>query len=174
MSVAEAESVVEAFVSAGGSLLFVPTGGGAGLQPAAVPFSQSFDETVACPGGGSIGVSGTLSGDIDDQGGTGTVSMEVRQVHSSCTATASSNGSVWTFDGAPGVDQDFDWTVSETQVAMSGTQRGTIAFSGPASGTCAIDLSFDFSVDATGRNLNGSVSGSVCGVDVSDTFSFTD
>jgi hypothetical protein len=167
---AEAQVMMEALVQAGGSLFLAPpTGpGGSPGAPSSVPFSDGFDTTVSCPVAGQLRVSGTVSGDVNPEG-DGTVSLQVRQVHDGCTATASSDGSTWTFDGNPDVQLGLEWTTSGTDVALSGSQVGGIAWSsGDRSGTCAIDLSYGFDVDPAAQAASGSIRGTVCGYAVAE------
>lgn len=168
LTAAEAEAMMEALVSAGGAFFFAPpVSFGA---PALQPTSEDFDETIPCPGGGNVRLTGTVSSDMDNDG-NGTLSMNVTQVHDGCTATAQSNGSTWTFDGDPSVQVAFEWVLSETAISVSGTQSGSIAYSsGGKSGSCATQLSYDFSVGNDGQTVSGTVNGSVCGIDVSDSF----
>lgn len=168
LTTAQAEAMMEALVSAGGGFFFFPPVGVDG--PAAQPSSENFDETVPCQGGGNVRLTGTITSDTNNDG-TGTLSLDVTQVHNGCAATASSDGSTWTFDGAPSLQVSFDWVLTETTISFSGSQSGNIAYaSGDLSGTCAMSLSYDFDIGSTGQSISGNVQGSVCGVNVSDNF----
>ena len=161
---AEAEIMMEALFEAGG---FFVTGTGGG--PAGVVVT--VDETVGCPGGGNVNVSGSL--DIDEQ--TGNFDYTITQTHNNCTSTAPSDGSTWTFDGNPNVTIDLDATVSETAFDMNGSQTGAISWSGKGkNGSCSIDITYDFSGSQDGSSFSGSIQGSVCGISISDNISISD
>lgn len=173
----EAESMIEALAEAGGFGFGIGLGAGASATaPEGVTIGPvTFEETTACPQGGSIAMAGSYSADIDDETGHGTYQYELVQTHDACTATAASDGSTWTFDGSPDITIDFAWTFDQTAYEFQGTQTGGIAFSGSGkSGTCQIDLTYDFSGDQSGTTYSGSVAGSVCGVSVSHSTTISD
>lgn len=157
LSETETEVMMEALVEAGG--LFVASFGAAG-GPAPVEQSFPIDETESCPGGGSIDLEGNAT--IDDEAGF--LDWNLTQTHQSCVVTASSDNSTWTFDGSPNIAIDFELLFTETNFDMNGTQVGGIAWSRDnRSGTCSINLSYDFNADQNGENFTGQIQGSVCG-----------
>ncbi len=158
----EAEVMLEALVEAGGfglgalSMMGSPSAG--------IAASTQFDisETVPCPEGGSIAMDGSVS--VDE--GQETMEWTFTQTHQSCQVSAPDDGSGWLFDGSPSVVSSFAMVFSETQFSMQGSEEGGIAWeTGGRSGTCSIDVSYDFS--GTESTLTGTVSGTVCGNDIS-------
>ena len=116
-------------------------------------------------------MSGQIDGTLDDQTGTGTLDFSVTQTHEACESTAESDGSVWTFDGDPNLALDFEMTIGESDMTIAGSQTGGIAWSsGGRSGTCQIDVTYDFS--GSGSSFAGVASGAVCGFDVTENVSY--
>lgn len=169
LSQAEAEIMMEALAEAGG---LVVGGFGGQAAPARAPFGPvTVDETMSCPDGGTIAVSGSFSGESNDDG-TGTVEYDFTQIHQGCRATADADGSVWTFDGDPEVTVDMLMAVTETSFDLDGTQSGAVSWAnGDRSGTCQIDVTYAFSGSESGQTFSGSVSGTVCGHQVSESVS---
>ncbi|MGD2068818.1 MAG: hypothetical protein PVI57_09130 [Gemmatimonadota bacterium] len=172
---AEATVMIEALVAAGG-FAFGTLGGGPAAAPGKVVFGPiTLELTENCPRGGTIGIQGTYSGDVDNETGLGTASFQFVQSHNACSAEAPSDGSIWTFNGSPDITIDFNYTIGATSFSLDGSQTGGIAFSGAGkTGTCAIDLDYDFSGSQDGTTFSGSVSGSVCGISVSETVTISD
>ena len=138
--------------------------------PAAVPVSETISETVPCPGGGNVVVAGTIAGDIDEDTGTGDLAFDLTHTHQGCKATAPSSGMTFTFDGDPRIELSADMTITENGFTLSGSQEGGIAWQkGDRSGSCAIDLTFDFELeDIFSEDGTGSVTGTVCGRSVTE------
>lgn len=162
LSPEEAEVMLEALVEAGGFGLGAV--GFTGSPPAGVAASTQFDisETMSCPEGGSIDVEGSISVDEAQE----SLQWTLTQTHRNCQVSSSSDGSAWLFDGSPSVVSSFNMTFSETAFSMQGSEEGGIAWeSGGRSGTCPISVSYDFS--GTENTLTGTISGTVCGNDIS-------
>ncbi len=167
---ARAAAMMDALAQAGG---FGFDGGGPAAAPARTSATLSVSKTVPCPGGGSIQLDGHYAADAG-QDGTGTYVLDVTQEHQGCTATASGDGSTWTFDGAPNVAVHFEIGVTAGGYTISGTQKGGVAWqSGGDSGTCQVDVTYDFSGSQDAQSFSGSVSGSVCGYPVSESVDVT-
>lgn len=171
LTAAEAEVMMEALAEAGG-LAVTGFGGAQAAAPSRAPFGPvSVEETVDCPQGGSIALSGSISGDTADDG-TGTVDYSFTQLHQACQSTAESAATVWTFDGDPDVTVDMEMTITESSFTMDGVQQGAVQWSSEGrSGTCGIDVTYTFSGSQSGASFSGSVSGTVCGHDVSESVS---
>lgn len=149
------------------------TAGVAGFAP---PPAGSFAvitiaETVDCPNGGTSSVNAT----IDDGGTTTTVTMSFTQGFSNCKST-SSTGRLWTFNGKPNIVTSFTGTSNPETGAfsLSGTQTGGISFSSDlGSGSCDFDLTYSMSGNENSEQFTGSVSGTVCGRNFSQSLSAT-
>lgn len=160
----EAELMMEALAQAGG--VSIPDAGDPGAGPAAVVVSIDVENEVSCPQGGSILVTGSFDGDVDEQTGQGEFSLDYTQAHRSCSVTAPSTGDDWTFDGLPDVGVDFDLLVTQDGFFLDGVQSGTVGWSTDGrSGNCTIDVTY--SVSGSETSLSGTVSGSVCGHQIS-------
>ena len=159
---AEAQAVATELLTQGfgvfGSLGSAPLAS-AGAQVA--PFSLTFDQSAACPNGGSISVSGSISGDIDEQTSAGNLQMDITQGINGCVVVY--DGDSFTVNGDPNITYQGDIEFSQT--AISGTFDMEGGFSYEASdgrrGGCGIRLSVNFS--------NQSASGQICGLSVTFT-----
>lgn len=172
LSAEEVEEMTEALAAAGafapafGVPTFSPPAGSAAREPV----SMSIDQTVSCPQGGSIGMSGNLQGDYDDETGEGAFNLAISQDYMDCVSTAESSGRTFTFGG--GMDMDLDMEVSQNSFSMDGTNQGTLQWSTSGrSGSCSVNVSYQFSGSET--SFTGQVSGTVCGVDVSQDLSMS-
>jgi len=160
----EAELMMEAIARAGG--VTIPDASDPGAGPAAVVVSIDVENEVSCPQGGSVLVTGSFDGDVDEQTGEGEFSLDYAQAHRSCSVTAPSTGDVWTFDGLPEVGVDFDLLVTQDGFFLDGIQSGTVGWSTDGrSGNCTIDVTY--SVSGSETSLSGTVTGSVCGHQIS-------
>lgn len=144
---------------------------GLGFQPAGLPVglsaqTQSFTETADCPNGGTVRVQGSAS--VNQT--TGAVTVDIRQTHNGCKS-ASSSGRVWTFNGNPNLRTQMSASVNQTTGAFSltGTITGGIRYSsGESSGSCAANITL------SGNQNGGTISGTMCGQAVNDTWSYDD
>ena len=162
----EAQEMVEALASTG---VFSPTTGGSmGMSSSAAAVPVDFEVTTSnsCPGGGSVQVQGTLTGDVNQETGAGDFQLSLEQTHQDCVASAES-GRSFTFNGSPSVNTDMDFTTTaEGSYDVTGSNTGSFDWQSEGeSGSCDVDLSYDFSGSA--ESFSGSVEGSICGVDVS-------
>mgnify|MGYP003573483402 FL=1 len=139
--------------------------------PQLVPFSFSTqaDLDAPCPLGGSVAISAavTISGDTELEGGT--ISMSMTQVHSACVARQESTGIQFTLSGNPNIVASFDASSDTSgQMSVSGGLDGALGWeTAEGSGNCVIDLSYTASGNENAGAISASVSGSVCGVSVS-------
>jgi hypothetical protein len=126
-------------------------------------------QDVACELGGVVTVTGTVSGNLDQQG-AGTLNYSFTQVHKSCMAQAE-GGMQFTLDGNPDTTMDISMDTSANGAfSLSGTYTGGIAWqTGDRNGTCSVNLSFDATGNLeTGATSSGSVTGSMCGRSVTE------
>ena len=130
-----------------------------------VTLSFSFDEERPCPEGGLAVLSGSVDGEVDSETGEGTFNFSYSLAPDGCVATHQESGRTFTFTGDPDVDVTMDLEITQTSVTATGSHEGRIAWESEGeSGTCPLDISFNFSGAETA--LSGSVSGSVCGFSV--------
>lgn len=125
----------------------------------------SVDQSAACPNGGTYGIKGSYN--FDQAGTSGTIA--ITQTYAGCKAT-STNGTLWTFNGAPNIATSFSFTSNATTGAftMSGTEKGGIdAASTVGSGRCNIDITYNMSGNQNTNTGTVSISGSVCGRTIS-------
>lgn len=165
LSAAEVEAVLSAFSSAldsaGMQAQRVAT---AAAAQASVPISESFSVTAPCELG-SIKVSGSLNGTVDEQTYASDVRMEVQWEPNGCAV--SNETTTFTLDGAPRIELVLDMTSNSDALTMSGTERGGFEFTSTDGrvGSCAVDVTYSLTID--GQGITGSASGTVCGLDAS-------
>jgi C1A family cysteine protease len=127
----------------------------------------SLDETYDCPNGGTYRSRGNISG--NDAGTQATISLT--QTYSNC-AGQSSTGTVWTFNTAPSIATNMSINVNEAAgtFSLNATQNGAFNVSSSiGSGSCVINLPMSISGNETSETLSMSVTGTVCGRNVSQT-----
>jgi len=139
--------------------------------PQAVPFSFSSqtDVSAPCPLGGTVDISAniTISGDTEVEGGT--IAADMTEVHNSCWAEQEGTGIQFTLSGKPNVVASFDADSNAAgDVSVSGSLDGVVNWETASDkGTCVIEMSYS----ASGNQLTGAatatVTGSVCGMSVS-------
>jgi len=177
LSTVEFESMVEA-MSAINSL---GVGGIIGLQQASSPAlaAQSggtftYSATEPCPIGGTIGLTGTYT--VTSSGTATTGNYTITQSYSNCQAQ-STNGTTWTFNGNPNLTLSLNFTSNEDgSFSMTGTETGGIAWGGTGkSGNCPISLNLNYSGGPSGQSYSYaySLTGTVCGTAVNESFSYT-
>lgn len=145
---------------------------GIGMSVAAVPFDFTIGpEPFDCPLGGTVEVFMSFSGDVDDATGAGTVDMGITQDHADCVVQ-SEEGMQFTLNGAPETTTDVSMSVDAAQdFTMTGAFGGGVQWAtGGRSDTCTIDLGIDASGNLQTGAITGTVSGIMCGQDVSQTF----
>ncbi len=142
------------------SELFEIAFGAGGLSPAAsapaapVPFNQSISQTKACPGGGSVSLSGNLNGTIDDVTSEGNINMTLTEDISGCVIT--SDTKKFTVNGDPNIQITASVTFTPG-ISGTFTMKGGFKYTSDdgRSGSCGIDMSVNLATEA--------VTGNVCG-----------
>lgn len=147
--------------------------GAAGFTPPPVGnlVVLTINQTVDCPNGGTSSVAAT----IDENVNTGATAMTITQGFTNCKS-ASSTGRVWTFNGKPNIVSTFNGTSNAATGAftMSGTQKGGISFSSDlGTGACDFDVTFSMSGNENTEQFSVTVSGTVCGRNISQSISGT-
>lgn len=140
--------------------------------PARTTFDYDVETTASCPGGGSVSISGSVQGDVDDQTGEGDFDVTMTQSHQDCVASSDA-GTTFTFNSSPGLQTSMDFTTtSDGSYSITGSHSGSLGWTtGEKSGSCSVDISYDFS--GSQSSFSGSAQGTVCGVDVSHSLDVT-
>ncbi len=138
--------------------------GGPNLSTAAEPINVNLDVTVPCQSGGNIGLDGSMNGDVDTQTGEGSVDVDFKWIINGCVVPTQST--TVTVQGDPHIQFAATFTFSQDSFSMDGTQAGGFSFTtgDGRSGSCAIDLSFQSSVNYTTNAVTGSFNGTICGI----------
>lgn len=164
-------AVEQGFSAAGDGSAAAPT-----AAPAAVPITFATDVvfTATCPLGGAVEVDAELSGTVDGETGRLETAMTVVQTHRACVAEGGDTGTLFTLDGAPAVtvSMDLESDAQSGDYEVEASFVGAVSWSTDGrSGTCSMDLD----VDTSGNNVTGTgtstVTGSICGITVSQTTS---
>lgn len=134
---------------------------------AAIPFERTVSHTQACEGSGTVAVSGSISGDIDETTQSGTLTLDIRADMNDCRVGTEEGQFVVNTTPDLRMQGDFSFENGQPSGNMSFTFTGSFAWAsveGDRSGSCSIDLSI--SVSATGQ---GTVTGTACGQNVSQS-----
>ncbi len=120
--------------------------------PMAAAAAEPIPNTTAdCPGGGSI----SISGDVNENGDNFTFSID--ENINNCVVMA--GGVTFTVNGDPRINISGDITINQSTFAFTGTFDMTGGFRYTSddnrSGSCAMDVSFNFGT--------GAISGTICG-----------
>jgi hypothetical protein len=144
--------------------------GSAMLESAAMLQGTSFSHTRDCPRGGSVSVTGTITGERDLETRTATMQVTTTNTHDSCVL-GNGTGRTITITGDPSI------TFTANRKLVNGAPSGlqttrkiggfTYTTSGGASGACQIDITSSF--DPVTRTFT--MKGTNCGrsIDVTTT-----
>lgn len=127
-------------------------------------------EDQACELGGVVTISGTISGDVTQEG-VGTINFSGTQEHKNC-GVQSDEGIQFTLNGNPNTTTDLTIDTQATGAfTIDGTYGGGIAWAtGDRSGTCDISINVDASGNFETETVSsGTVTGTVCGRNVDET-----
>jgi len=132
-------------------------GSAAGSGPALA--SPITPVTGTCGGGGTVTVSGDVTDNIDSQTGFGTLTFDLVEAIDACVVQTT--GTDFTVSGHPNVTVAGDLTISQGSIDGTYAMGGGFSYTADdgRAGTCGVDVSLDFS--------NLSVSGKVCGRNIS-------
>jgi hypothetical protein len=173
LSEAEAQELAAAVLTAAfTSWSYVPTGPAMADGPALAPYeySDSWEGTAPCAGGGNVAVSASVSAVGDDETGETDVDMELSQVHNNCVVQ--SGQQPFTLNGNPSLVVDLMLESDGDQsTSFDGGINGALDYEYDGrSGTCSI--AYEFAGNMTGSTGSWSVNGNVCGVSVEQQLSF--
>jgi hypothetical protein len=161
-----AQFIMSSTITAANSAQASPEG------PAMAPynFESDVDFDAPCPLGGSVGVAAhvSLSGDTEVQGGV--VTMAMTQTHKNCVGQSEETGQQFTLNGNPDLSAEFSVASdAEGNIDLSGSFQGSLAWETDGrSGACDISMTFTGSGNQLSGAGSSSVSGSVCGVSVTE------
>ena len=166
VTTAEASILIQSlFTFVGDNLpLFAPA-----AAPARVAYGELYDPNIdateECDVGGSATLTGTISGDVDNEAGTADLNVLASVDTNGCRFYIS-EVNIITLDSQPDVEFDADLVMDEVAdtetdvVAVSGTVAFTITDG--RSGTCSIDAVV--TIVSTGTGEQWTATGTVCGV----------
>lgn len=145
------------------------------MQPggtvAGVPVSIEVDQTIPCPLGGAVTVTGAITGEIPETG-TGALGLELLNQFDSCRADVNGQTLTVTTDAPVNLTGDLRVTLHQPAEVQTVALLGVIQVT-PAQGpevTC--DVSLDLALTLPTRLAQ--VTGEVCGRAVSETFSWAE
>lgn len=163
----EAADIAEELLDATFDAMASSTTAGSPLGSAplkAVPVTFPISHTESCEGSGSISVSGSISGDID-QNGSGSLSLSITETVTDCRITKNLKEFVVSSDPTLQMTGDFTFTNGQPSGVQSLSFSGSFTWtSGDGrSGGCGMNLTVTF--DPT--TATGSMTGDVCGQSIS-------
>lgn len=144
--------------------------GGSLASAAAVPINETFTRTRACPKGGQVTLSGTITGEADRATRTLTTETNATKTQAGC-AIAKRDGTVITVSGNPNIAIKVNRKV--VNGAPSGlqttTQKGAFTYSTSTgkTGSCTVDITSTFNPEAKTYTRKGTLCGRT--VDVTRT-----
>ena len=128
---------------------------------ASVPVNVQYSHVMACPAGGHISVSGSLTGSVDDQG-SGALFLQILETPTDCAHEF--QGSTVAFSGNPYISVAGTFTYLNGAAATQQSLNIGGGFSWSAdpggSGSCTVILSLNLATNASGTTT---LSGTVCG-----------
>ena len=166
----EAAAVLEVISAVLNQALFDFGGGAAATVRPAIPVNESFDASAGCPLGGSVGLTGRVTGDVAEDGSSGDLDFTFTETIRNCVLAHEATR--FTVNGAPdlryggslffgGNDTDFVLNADFDLV-------GGIAYSASdgRAGTCRIEVNYEFTTNRI------AVRGRVCGESINESVSF--
>lgn len=142
-----------------------------GAEAAAVPFTFTINESGSCDGGGTVSISGSASGNIDENNGTGNLSYDYTVTPNGCQVTTESQR-VFTITGDPNIKVSGDLELTETLFDFTFGYDGKFQWTeGTRSGACGVDVTATIEMTFSGTtgeliSVTASMQGTVCGYTV--------
>ena len=162
------EDLSEAFAASRQPTLQLPAG--LSLSMAGVPIDETINETAPCGGGGTIGVTGSIEGELDDETFEGSVDFDLTESINGCVVVGETV--TFTVDSEPDIGIVGSLEITETTFSLSFEIGGGLAFitDDEREGTCAIEMSLSITATTSGdsQSATATVSGSVCGRSIND------
>lgn len=127
-----------------------------------VPIDETVSQSVNCPAGGTAQVSGSVSGNVNDDD-SGNLSVNIEEDLNDCGVTADGKTIVVSTTSPFQLEGTLNFAAGGEPTGTNEiTMKGNFTWeSDGESGSCGIDLSASFT------GTSGSGSGSVCGQDIS-------
>jgi hypothetical protein len=127
------------------------------LSPSGGTFNCTLAQTVSCSGGGTIAVSGDITGTLNNSG-TGSVQEQIAATPANCSV----DGLV--INGDPQVDVAGQINISNGMIVfpVTGSETGGVTFGPKPSGRCMLNVMF-----TVNSNLTCTTTGTACGQPVS-------
>jgi hypothetical protein len=140
----------------------------AATAPAAAPARASgtfqFDDVIACEFQGSVGISGSLAFNVDDESGDGTLAFTVTADHDDC-GVESDDGTAFVLNGSPNISASFTIVSEGSALSFTGGYEGAVSWAtGDKSGRCSVDVEFSLEGDIVAETGSASLTGRVCGI----------
>lgn len=140
--------------------------------PQLVPFESntSIEFTGECPLGGTVAVMGdaSISGDTETE--EAAIDYTVSHTHNACRAMGD-DGSEFTLNGNPDLSLDMSVELVGETIDWDGSIEGAVDWAVDGrEGTCVVDYAFVGTVTLQ-QAVTATVTGSVCGFTVSQSFS---
>lgn len=133
-----------------------------------IEFTRTISHTQACPGGGDVSVSGTITGTIDSETQTGTLSLDLREDMNDCVVGTEEGQFIVNTTPDLHMQGDFGFEGGQPAESLTFSFTGSFAWSaveGDASGSCEIDLT----VTVSPSTQSGTVSGTACGEEINQS-----
>ena len=160
--------------------------GAQGAAPMGAPGAEAatitvtLNETHPCNdagGTGTVTIAGTQSADVNQTTGAGSFTFNYTLTPHGCTIETSGD-KVFTIDGDPNLKVGGEFDFTETSASGTLNYEGKFAWdaSDGRAGACGVDLTsnYEFTFSGTGASsASVTVSGSVCGVSVNRTVTYT-
>jgi hypothetical protein len=161
-SMLDAMAQVGLFAFSPGLLSGPPSTPGIAAQAQTVP----LDETEPCPNGGTVRLAGNVTFSAPSQTSF-SYNGNLTQTFNGCKA-AGLDGTVFTFSGSPSFGLQMTLTQETYDITLH--NGGNIGWALPSkSGSCSLNPNITATYNVSGTYA-GSVSGSVCGQSISETF----
>jgi hypothetical protein len=125
----------------------------------------TWSATAPCELGGEVSATVTYE-DFTNGTGTGDIFYEVIQTPNACKVNTTRGQ--YTVSGSPNLRWAVDYSVTEWQPSQNWLMEfvGGYSFTGPVSGTCQVDMTYDFNY----TEGTGTVAGTICGYSVNQQF----
>lgn len=139
--------------------------------PMAATVQSHVQLDAPCPLGGTVGLDANLTASADTS--SVTLTYGVVETPRACVARDDDSGMTFVFNGAPSLTADYTlYSNLLDTLTLTGTVGGAVDWSTDgASGSCAVDLSFDGLWNPADSTGTASLQGSVCNVQVNTTVS---
>lgn len=140
--------------------------------PALAQYTTTVETTAQCPMGGQVALDAVVDVDENDETGAGTVDFSVALVHAACVVQGEM-GTRFTLTGDPSLVFDFLMTSDgQENLSFSGSITGAVAWATDGKeGSCSVG--YEFSGETTQNGFGFQANGSVCGTQISESFSFS-